>query len=118
MIADGLLRTEGSRFVDGNGVPVRLRGVGLGGWINMENFITGYAANESLMRRTVREVLGRDRYERFFERLLTAFFVRRTRRSSAALGMQLRPDRRRLQALRGRRPAVRVQPEASATWTA
>ncbi|PVZ96358.1 glycoside hydrolase family 5 [Amnibacterium flavum] len=40
----------------------------------MENFITGYAANESLMREKVREVLGDEKYERFFERLLTAFF--------------------------------------------
>ncbi|NAZ76586.1 cellulase family glycosylhydrolase [Kineococcus sp. T13] len=40
----------------------------------MENFITGYAGNESLMRSGVRAVLGEDRSERFFERLLTAFF--------------------------------------------
>jgi endoglucanase len=70
----GFLRCDGSRFVDGAGVPVRLRGVGVGGWLNMENFITGYPANESLMRAQVRAVLGDDRYELFFDRLLTAFF--------------------------------------------
>ena len=48
--APGFLRTSGRRLLDGTGTPVRLRGVGLGGWLNMENFITGYAANESLMR--------------------------------------------------------------------
>ncbi|MEO3875797.1 cellulase family glycosylhydrolase [Nonomuraea sp. B12E4] len=47
----------------------------MGGWLNMENFITGYSGNESLMRSTVRAVLGDDRYELFFERLLTAFFA-------------------------------------------
>jgi endoglucanase len=87
VITDGLLRTEGSRFVDGNGVPVRLRGVGLGGWMNMENFVTGYAANEALMRRTVREVLGHDRYERFFDRLLTVFFGADDAALLADLGM-------------------------------
>jgi len=69
------LHTQGSKFADADGQPVRLRGVGLGGWLNMENFITGYAANESLMRAAVRDVLGPDAYELFFERLLTVFFT-------------------------------------------
>jgi len=81
------LRTAGSGFVDGEGRPVRLRGVGLGGWMNMENFITGYAANESLMRATVRAVLGDDRYELFFDRLLTSFFGADDARLLAELGL-------------------------------
>ncbi len=40
----------------------------------MENFITGYGANESLMRAEVVAVLGRERAEAFFERLLHAYF--------------------------------------------
>ena len=84
---NGFLRTEGNRFVDGDGVTVRLRGVGLGGWMNMENFITGYAANESLMRSAVRDVLGNDRYELFFDRLLTAFFGDGDAELLAGLGM-------------------------------
>ena len=35
---------EGARIVAGS-EPVVLRGFGLGGWMNMENFITGYAGN-------------------------------------------------------------------------
>jgi endoglucanase len=69
------LRTDGSRFVTPDGTPVRLRGVCLGGWLNMENFITGYSANESLMRRTVADRIGQDRADRFFDRLLTRFFA-------------------------------------------
>jgi hypothetical protein len=68
------LRVSGSRLVAADGTPVRLRGVGLGGWMNMENFITGYPANESAMRDAVRAVLGDDREEAFFDRLLTSFF--------------------------------------------
>jgi len=64
------IRTAGNEFVDGGGDAVRLRDVGLGGWLNMETFITGYAANESLIRATVRRALGGGRYEAFFERLL------------------------------------------------
>ena len=68
------LRVSGSRLVTADGAPVRLRGVGLGGWMNMENFITGYPANESTMRDAVRDVLGEERQEVFFDRLLTSFF--------------------------------------------
>ncbi|GAA3796779.1 hypothetical protein GCM10022226_15200 [Sphaerisporangium flaviroseum] len=68
------LRVSGSRLVAADGTAVRLRGVGLGGWMNMENFITGYPANESSMREAVRNVIGEDRQELFFDRLLTSFF--------------------------------------------
>lgn len=68
------LSIRGDRFVDADGHDVRLRGPNIGGWLLMENFITGYAANESFMRAEVRRVLGEDRAARFFERLLTAFY--------------------------------------------
>jgi aryl-phospho-beta-D-glucosidase BglC (GH1 family) len=68
------LSIEGDHFVDANGTEVRLRGPNIGGWLLMENFITGYAANESLMRRDLAEAIGPDRAERFIERLLTNFF--------------------------------------------
>jgi endoglucanase len=82
-----LLRTSGSRFTDQTGTEVRLRGAAIGGWLNMENFITGYSANESLMRAAVRAVLGEERYELFFERLLTAFFAEDDAKLLADLGM-------------------------------
>ena len=69
-----VIRTSGSNFLGPDGEPLLLRGVCLGGWLNMENFITGYAANETLMRREVRKVIGDDRTDRFFDRLLTQFF--------------------------------------------
>jgi endoglucanase len=75
MTTGAQIRTSGSSFVTGDGEPVILRGVCLGGWLNMENFITGYAANETLMRREVRQVIGDDRADHFFERLLTRFFA-------------------------------------------
>lgn len=34
------LRTSGSGIAGEDGTPVRLRGVGIGGWLTMENFIT------------------------------------------------------------------------------
>ena len=42
------LQTRGSGVVDGDEQPRSgLEGVCIGGWLNMENFITGYAANET-----------------------------------------------------------------------
>src|SRR4051795_11543419 len=69
-----VITTSGSQFIGPDGQPLLLRGVCLGGWLNMENFITGYSANETLMRREVRRAIGDDRADRFFERLLTRFF--------------------------------------------
>ena len=81
-----LLRTDGTRFVDPDGGEVLLRGVCLGGWLNMENFITGYSGNESLMRRTVAERIGQDRADRFFDALLTRFFAQEDAAYLAAEG--------------------------------
>lgn len=69
-----VLRVDGARIVAESG-PVLLRGFGLGGWMNMENFITGYAGTESQQRRALRSVLGDEGYERFFARFLAQFFT-------------------------------------------
>ncbi len=81
------LRVSGTRLVNGAGEVVRLRGVGLGGWMNMENFITGYPANEAGMRAAVRDVLGPDRAGFFFERLLSSFFGERDAELLAGIGV-------------------------------
>ncbi|MEU7743314.1 cellulase family glycosylhydrolase [Nonomuraea sp. NPDC049158] len=82
-----MLQVSGSRLVTADSTPVRLRGVGLGGWLSMENFITGYPANETAMREAVQGVLGEDRAELFFERLLTSFFTEQDAALLAGLGV-------------------------------
>jgi endoglucanase len=52
----------------------------------MENFITGYPGAESTMRAAVRRVLGPDRYDFFFDRLLGGFFDEADARFMAAAG--------------------------------
>ena len=86
-MARNFLRVEGETIVDASGSPVILRGVGLGGWMNMENFITGYPANESAMREAVSAVLGAARADRFFERLLDHFFSAADAQFLASLGV-------------------------------
>jgi endoglucanase len=81
------LRTSGTKIVDGFGEDLRLRGVCVGGWLNMENFITGYSANETLMRKRVRDAIGDEKYERFFERLLGAFFAEEDARFLGEAGL-------------------------------
>lgn len=81
------IRVDGTRLVDGDGATVLLRGVGLGGWMTMENFITGYPGTESQMRRAVRRVLGPEAYEAFFETFLAEFFADADAAHLASLGM-------------------------------
>ncbi len=82
-----MLHVSGTRLRRADGQAVRLRGVGLGGWMNLENFITGHPANESSMRAAVREVLGEERAALFFDRLLTSFFTDQDAALLAGLGM-------------------------------
>ena len=82
-----MLRVQDDAIVDGEGTRVLLRGVGLGGWMNMENFITGYPATEEEMRAAVARVLGRERAADFFETLLDRFFAEEDARLLAELGV-------------------------------
>ncbi|MDQ1287059.1 MAG: endoglucanase [Actinomycetota bacterium] len=81
------LRVSGDRLVDGTGRTVVLRGFGLGGWMNLENFITGYPGTETQMRRALRAVLGEDAFGEFFDRFLDVFFGEDDARYLASLGM-------------------------------
>ena len=48
------LGTSRGGIVTADGEQIVLRGVGIGGWLNMENFITGYPATESSHRQALR----------------------------------------------------------------
>lgn len=81
------LKVSGDRIVDATGRTVLLRGVGLGGWMTMENFITGYPATESQHRRALRRVLGDDAYHAYLERFWHDFFAEADAAHLASLGM-------------------------------
>lgn len=86
-MATGFLKVEGDKVVDGDGKPVILRGSALGGWMNMENFITGYPGMESQHRASMLKVLGKEKYEHFFDSWLTNFFTERDAEFFASKGM-------------------------------
>lgn len=81
-----LLRVRGDGIVDGRGEQVRLRGVCLGGWLNMESFITGYPGAESQLRAALTAELGADLAGHFFERFLHYFVQADDLRYLARLG--------------------------------
>jgi endoglucanase len=81
------LKVNRTRVQNGVGENVILRGVGLGGWMNMENFVTGFPANESAFRNVVRRTLGQEKADYFFERYLDYFFTVEDARFIRLLGL-------------------------------
>lgn len=81
------LRVDGTRIVDEHGAAVVLHGVGLGGWLNMENFITGYPGAEQQVRAALRKVLGEEVCARFFDGFLHGFFAEADAAHLASLGI-------------------------------
>jgi endoglucanase len=71
------------------GELVTLHGVGLGGWMNMENFITGFPANENAFRKVVYDALGQEKGDFFFDRYLNYFFTKDDARFIRSLGLNL-----------------------------
>jgi endoglucanase len=89
MSSDAVLRVSGNQIVDGQGQAVLLRGYNVGGWMNMENFLTGYPGTESQHRRALLSALGPARYELFFDRFMSTFFAEDDARYLASLGLNL-----------------------------
>ncbi|KAI5794925.1 putative glucanase [Pyronema domesticum] len=83
----GILKVSGEHIVDSTGTPVILRGAGLGGWMNMENFITGYPGQEHQHRAAMLKVLGPEKYNYFFEQFLHQFFTASDARFFRSLGL-------------------------------
>lgn len=70
-----MLHVEGAEIVDASGSKVILKGAGLGGHLNFENFITGYPGHEHEHRAAMAEVLGKEKAQYFFDRLIHYFFT-------------------------------------------
>ncbi len=64
------LHVRREQIVNAQDQVVRLRGLCLGGWMCLENFMLGYPGHESGARAAVARVLGEGRAHFFFERLM------------------------------------------------
>ncbi|KAH8429963.1 glycoside hydrolase family 5 protein [Aspergillus melleus] len=82
-----MLHTSGPDIVDPQGRRVLLKGAAIAGFLNMENFVTGYPGDEHEHRRAMEEVLGREKAQYFFDRLLHHFFTEDDARYFASLGL-------------------------------
>ncbi len=89
MPGDNFLQTHEDQFVTRSGAPVRLHAIGLGGWLNMENFVVGFPATESLNRRVIRDVLGDELGQYFFDRFLDVVFTEADAAAMATIGFNL-----------------------------
>lgn len=70
-----MLQVKNGKIVDSQGNPVRLRGVCVGGWMNMEHFIDGYPGDEHGQRAAMAAVMGPEKGAYFFDRLLDYFWA-------------------------------------------
>ena len=69
------LSVRKDQIVDASGRSVRLRGVCVGGWMNMENFINGFPGAEHGVRAALAAELGKGKAQFFFDRWLDAFLA-------------------------------------------
>lgn len=69
------------------GRKIRLRGFGIGSWLNMEHFMTGLPGNDREKRRAFAEIYGEERARDFFESYLSAFIAEDDIVFLKALGM-------------------------------
>ncbi|KAF8557579.1 glycoside hydrolase [Imleria badia] len=81
------LKVSGTKIVDGDGNEVILRGAGLGGWMNMENFISGYPGCEFQIRAALADVVGPLKSAFFFDKLLEYFFQEEDAKFFKSLGL-------------------------------
>lgn len=81
-----LLKTHNGQIITASGNPIRLRGWNIGGWLNMEDFIDGFVGAEHNLRATMARILGREKAQFFFDRLLDHFFTEDDVRVMAELG--------------------------------
>nr|XP_031861486.1 uncharacterized protein CI109_003090 [Kwoniella shandongensis]KAA5528558.1 hypothetical protein CI109_003090 [Kwoniella shandongensis] len=82
------LKVEGEQITL-HGKPIILKGkcTAIGGWMNMENFITGFAGHEHQARAALKEVLGTKKYDFFFDKFLQYFFGEDDAKFFASLGL-------------------------------
>ncbi|KAJ2892231.1 hypothetical protein MKZ38_010100 [Zalerion maritima] len=82
-----LLRTRGTSIITPSGKPIILKGCGIGGFLNMENFITGYSGHEHEHRHQLTTVLGPALADFYFSTLIKSFFSSSDAQFIASLGL-------------------------------
>ncbi|RIA45678.1 cellulase (glycosyl hydrolase family 5) [Hephaestia caeni] len=78
--AQGFLHTRGTEIVDGDGAPVLLRGMGLGGWMLQEGYMLGLGdlekGQQHVVRQHIAELIGPDRTADFYRAWLDHYITK------------------------------------------
>jgi hypothetical protein len=83
------LRANGTNIVNGNGENVLLRGIGLGGWMLQEPYmlkLSGVAVAQYDIRNRIRELVGEERMDEFYDAWLANMVTKRDIDSLKAWG--------------------------------
>jgi aryl-phospho-beta-D-glucosidase BglC (GH1 family) len=83
------LRVKGTEIVDENDTPVLMRGIGLAGWLLMENWITGFPGHEEGQETALRHVLGPELTKFFYDRFIEHFFTEQDAAYLASIGINV-----------------------------
>ncbi|TKX27038.1 beta-xylosidase-like protein [Elsinoe australis] len=86
-VACSMLHVDGRNIVNETGQAVILKGAGLGGHLNMENFVSGYPGHEYQFRQALADTIGADKAEYYFDRYLYHFFTEQDAEFFASLGL-------------------------------
>lgn len=78
--AQGFLHTRDTEIVDGDGNPVLLRGMGLGGWMLQEGYMLGLGdlekGQQHVIRRHIADLIGADRTADFYRAWLDHYITK------------------------------------------
>lgn len=66
------IKTDGRCFAS-NGRRIRMRGLGIGTWLNLEHFMIGLPSSDEIIRTAFREVYGPDVSDVFFKNYISRF---------------------------------------------
>ncbi|MEM0053380.1 MAG: glycoside hydrolase family 5 protein [Nitrososphaeria archaeon] len=83
------LTVEGENVLTDDGKTIRLKGVALGGHLNLEHFINGYSGSESMFRYAVASAIGEDKATFFFEKMIEYFMTEDDFRFLKSLGVNV-----------------------------
>ncbi|MDA3930065.1 MAG: cellulase family glycosylhydrolase [Prolixibacteraceae bacterium] len=85
----GFLHTEGTKIVDAQNKEVRLRGMGLGGWMLQEGYMletTRFAGSQHKIKTTIENLVGTNAMEDFYSNWLANYCTKTDIDSMAAWG--------------------------------
>ena len=83
------LHVAQNKIVTEDNNPIMLRGVGVGGYMNMENFINGYPGTETKLKQEASRQMGNKKAGEFFDGMADAFFAEPDVRFIKSMGANL-----------------------------